>query len=196
KESLIPSATKVNDQEEEEEKPIRLTAAVAIDCEMVGTGPTGKDSILARVSIVNEFGECIYDEFVKPKEKVTDYRTEVSGVRPADLKEGKDLYEVQQDVLCIIHGRKVVGHDLKHDFDALLIGHPKYDLRDTSKYKPFREIANGRTPSLKKLTAKVLNCDIQSGEHSSIEDAQAAMLLYLVKKKEWERSIKRKKRRS
>ncbi|GFY39862.1 RNA exonuclease 4 [Trichonephila inaurata madagascariensis] len=42
---------------------------------MVGVGPRGCDSILARVSIVNAYGECIYDTFVKPKEKVTDYRT-------------------------------------------------------------------------------------------------------------------------
>lgn len=60
-----------------------------MDCEMVGTGPTGQDSIIARVSVVNSHGECLYDEFVKPKEKVTDYRTRISGVRPADLKKGK-----------------------------------------------------------------------------------------------------------
>lgn len=32
---------------------------VAIDCEMVGTGPEGKDSILARASIVNYFGKVL-----------------------------------------------------------------------------------------------------------------------------------------
>lgn len=61
---------------------------MAIDCEMVGVGPDGEDSILARVSLVNHFGKCIYDKYVKPTEKVTDYRTAVSGIRPEDIKDG------------------------------------------------------------------------------------------------------------
>lgn len=65
----------------------RLTRALGMDCEMVGVGD-GTDSVLARVSIVNQFGEPVYDKFVKPKEKVVDYRTQISGVRPEDLKNG------------------------------------------------------------------------------------------------------------
>lgn len=52
-----------------------LTKAVGIDCEMVGTRNRGSHSVLARVSIVNQFGKCIYDKHVKPEERVTDYRT-------------------------------------------------------------------------------------------------------------------------
>lgn len=66
-----------------------LTKAVAMDCEMVGVGPSGQDSILARVSIVNLFGKCIYDKYVKATEPVTDYRTTISGIRPQDLKRGQ-----------------------------------------------------------------------------------------------------------
>lgn len=61
-----------------------------MDCEMVGVGLDGEESILARVSIVNHFGKCIYDKYVKPTEKVTDYRTAVSGIRPADIEKGQD----------------------------------------------------------------------------------------------------------
>ena len=57
---------------------------------MVGVGHGGKDSVLARVSLVNHFGHCIYDKFVKPREKVTDYRTAVSGIRPKDIENGQD----------------------------------------------------------------------------------------------------------
>lgn len=53
-----------------------------MDCEMVGVGLNGEDSILARASLVNHFGHCVYDKYVKPTEKVTDYRTAVSGIRP------------------------------------------------------------------------------------------------------------------
>uniref|UniRef100_A0A8B9CXQ0 Exonuclease domain-containing protein n=1 Tax=Anser brachyrhynchus TaxID=132585 RepID=A0A8B9CXQ0_9AVES len=66
------------------EKETALT--VAMDCEMVGVGPKGEDSIVARVSIVNQFGKCVYDKYVKPTEEVTDYRTAVSGIRPENVK--------------------------------------------------------------------------------------------------------------
>ena len=46
-----------------------------MDCEMVGVGELGKGSVLARISLVNLFGHCIYDKHVKPREEVTDYRT-------------------------------------------------------------------------------------------------------------------------
>ena len=60
-----------------------------MDCEMVGVGEDGEDSILARVSIVNQFGQCVYDKFVKPTDTVTDYRTHVSGVRKQDMEDGE-----------------------------------------------------------------------------------------------------------
>jgi hypothetical protein len=41
------------------------------------------------VSQVNSSGNVIYDKHVKPTEKVTDFRTKVSGVRPSNLKKGK-----------------------------------------------------------------------------------------------------------
>jgi hypothetical protein len=69
------------------------TQALAIDCEMVGVGPLKEDA-LARVSVVNEFGYCLYDKFVKPKAQVTDYRTEFSGVREEDLKQGMVIMDM------------------------------------------------------------------------------------------------------
>lgn len=70
----------------------RLTRAVAMDCEMVGVGPKGEDSIVARVSIVNQFGKCVYDKYVKPTEEVTDYRTAVSGIRPENINTGRSFF--------------------------------------------------------------------------------------------------------
>lgn len=56
---------------------------------MVGVGPEGVESTLARVSIVNYHGAVMLDRFVRPREKVTDYRTWVSGVREEDLRNGE-----------------------------------------------------------------------------------------------------------
>ncbi|KAM9837575.1 RNA exonuclease 4 isoform 1-T2 [Aulostomus maculatus] len=167
-----------------------LTRAVAIDCEMVGVGPDGEDSILARVSLVNQFGKCIYDKFVKPTEKVTDYRTAVSGIRPQDIKNGEGVQTVQREVAEILQGRIVVGHAIHNDLKILLLDHPKKKIRDTQKYKPFKKRVKSSRPSLKLLCREILNVKVQQGEHSSVQDAQATMRLYTLVKKQWEAEIK------
>lgn len=161
---------------------------LAIDCEFVGVGPEGTESVLARVSIVNFYGHTVYDEFVKTKERVVDYRTWVSGIRPGDLLNAEKFEDVQQKVADIIKGRILVGHSVYHDLDALLLSHPKSMIRDTSRHVPYRQkYSNGKTPSLKKLAKEVLNVEVQDAEHSSVEDAKVTMLLYKFDKKEFER---------
>jgi len=174
-----------------------LTKALALDCEMVGIGSDGKESALARISIVNQFGKCVYDKYVIPGEAVTDYRTEFSGIRPHNLKNAIDLGTVCHEVSAMLRGRTLVGHGLRNDLQVLLMKHPKGNTRDTSKYKHFRALVDGATPSLKKLAHQFLGIQIQSGEHSSIQDAQAAMRLYTMFRQKWETdlSTRRKERR-
>lgn len=171
-----------------------LTRAVAIDCEMVGVGPAGEDSIVARVSLVNQFGKCIYDKYVKPKEKVTDYRTAFSGIRPEHVRNGEDLATVQREVADILQGRILVGHAIHNDLKILLLDHPRKKIRDTQKYKPFKEAAKSGRPALRVLCKRILNVDVQQGEHSSVQDAQATMRLYTLVKKQWESEIKAKQK--
>ncbi|GMF67307.1 unnamed protein product [Aspergillus oryzae] len=155
---------------------------------MVGVGPNpDNDSALARVSIVNFNGEQVYDSFVRPKEMVTDWRTHVSGILPKHMVEARSLEQVQKDVAEIMDGRILVGHALRNDLDALLLSHPKRDIRDTSKHPPYRKIAGGGSPRLKMLASEFLGLDIQSGAHSSVEDAKATMLLYRRDKDEFEK---------
>ena len=52
---------------------------------MVGVGPNGIDDALARVSIVNYHGNVLLDVYVSPNQRVTDWRTKYSGIRPADV---------------------------------------------------------------------------------------------------------------
>ncbi|MCJ8741013.1 hypothetical protein PDJAM_G00065740 [Pangasius djambal] len=167
-----------------------FTRAIAMDCEMVGVGPGGEESMLARVSIVNYFGKCVYDKYVKPTEKVTDYRTAVSGIRPADIKHGEDFKIVQQEVAKILEGRILVGHAIHNDLKILLLDHPKRHTRDTQKYKPFKKIAKSGRPALRVLCREILNVKVQQGEHSSVQDAQATMRLYTLVKKKWEAELK------
>ncbi|XP_074911828.1 RNA exonuclease 4 [Buteo buteo] len=169
-----------------------LTRAVAMDCEMVGVGPKGEDSIVARVSIVNQFGKCVYDKYVKPTEEVTDYRTAVSGIRPENINTGEDFKTVQKEVADILNGRILVGHALRNDLKVLFLDHPQKKIRDTQRYKPFRQRVKNARPSLKLLCERLLNVQVQTSEHCSIQDAQAAMRLYTLEKKKWEAAVKNK----
>ncbi|NXH09792.1 REXO4 exonuclease, partial [Bucco capensis] len=169
-----------------------LTRAVAMDCEMVGVGAKGEDSIVARVSIVNQFGKCVYDKYVKPTEEVTDYRTAVSGIRPENIKTGEDFKTVQKEVADILKGRILVGHALRNDLKVLFLDHPQKKIRDTQRYKPFKQRVKSARPSLKLLCEKLLSVEVQTAEHCSIQDAQAAMRLYTLEKKRWEAALKNK----
>ncbi|XP_043422798.1 RNA exonuclease 4 isoform X3 [Prionailurus bengalensis] len=140
-----------------------LTRALAIDCEMVGVGPKGEESVAARVSVVNQHGKCVYDKCIKPTQPVTDYRTAVSGIRPENLKQGENFEVVQKEVADMLKGRILVGHALHNDLKVLFLDHPKKKIRDTQKYKPFKS-------------------------QVKIQDAQVAMRLYVLVKKEWESS--------
>ena len=57
---------------------------IAVDCEMVET-KGGRDE-LAHVSLVSSKG-VLYDKYVLPTGKITDYRTAWSGITPAILKD-------------------------------------------------------------------------------------------------------------
>lgn len=179
----ISEDTRINSNKSKE-----IGKYIAMDCEFVGVGPEGKESALARISIVNYFGHVVFDEFVKPREKVVEWRTWVSGIKPEHMKNAITFKEAQKKTADILEGRILVGHALKHDLEALMLSHPKSLLRDTSRHLPFRKLyAKGKTPSLKKLTTEVLKISIQEGEHSSVEDARATMLLYKKEKTEFEK---------
>ena len=107
-------------------KDVEIGKFVGIDCEMVGVGGDEDEdedrSVLARVSIVNFHGTQVYDSFVRPKEFVTDWRTHVSGVSPKNMPTARTFEEVQADVAQILEDRILVGHAIKNDLEAIMIG--------------------------------------------------------------------------
>lgn len=162
---------------------------IAMDCEFVGVGPEGTESALARVSLVNYYGHIVFDSFVRPLEKVSDWRTWVSGVSAKDMVSAITFEEAQKITAKLLDKKVLVGHAVHHDLESLFLSHPRLKLRDTSTYKPFRELSMGKTPALKKLASHFLEVDIQKAEHSSVEDARATMLLFRVHRKQFEQSF-------
>ncbi|XP_039759224.1 RNA exonuclease 4-like [Pararge aegeria] len=154
----------------------------AIDCEMVASG---NRSILARVSVVNEYGGVILDEYAKPTAPVTDYRSCVSGVKRRDLENASDFSAVQRKVLALINGSILIGHSLHFDLDALQLTHPEHNRRDLAKYEPFKRLNNGQPPSLQFLAKRYLGRNIQVDKHDSVEDAKACMDIYRQVSSQW-----------
>nr|KAF6487013.1 REX4-like protein, 3'-5' exonuclease [Rousettus aegyptiacus] len=97
---------------------------------------------------------------------------------------------VQKEVAEMLRGRILVGHALHNDLKVLFLDHPKKKIRDTQKYKPFKSQVKSGRPSLKLLAERILGVSVQHAEHCSIQDAQAAMRLYVTVKKEWERTAR------
>ncbi|XP_034729567.1 interferon-stimulated 20 kDa exonuclease-like 2 [Etheostoma cragini] len=170
------------------------TKFLAIDCEMVGTGPKGSISQLARCSLVSYDGDVVYDKFINPSMPVTDYRTRWSGIRRSDLVHATPYAEARKEILRLLMGKVVIGHAVHNDFKVLGYSHPGALTRDTSRIPLLNEKAGfgvQECASLKRLTKAIFNRDIQTGRkgHSSVEDARATMELYKVVEEEWERKL-------
>lgn len=165
---------------------LELGKYVGLDCEMVGVGPDGHDSVLARVSLVDFHGRQVYDSYVRPKERVTDWRTHITGITPKHMAVARDFDAVQQEVAELLSGRILVGHDIRHDLGVLMLPHPTNNIRDTARFSGFRQYGHGPKPALRVLAREILQVEIQNGHHSSIEDAKVAMLLFRRRKSEFD----------
>ncbi|POS78489.1 RNA exonuclease 4 [Diaporthe helianthi] len=151
---------------------------IAVDCEMVGVGEGGYGHALARVSIVDFHGRQVYDSYVRPQERVVDWRTRISGIAPKHMASAREFSDVQAQVSQLLQTRILVGHDLKHDLHVLMLDHPRKDIRDTAKFSGFKKYGHGPKPALRVLAREILGVEIQTGQHSSVEDARVAMLLF------------------
>lgn len=166
---------------------------LSIDCEMVGIGIDGSESSLARVTVVNFYGAVQMDEFVRQKERVVDYRTRYSGIRPSDMFGAKPFEEVQKQVSDLLQDRILVGHAVYNDLKVLLLSHPRSQVRDTQYYAGKFKVVKSRFVALRNLVKQELDITIQDGEHSSLTDARATMAVYRLHRKEWEKGTVQKK---
>ena len=151
----------------------------ALDCEMV---VTTEGYELARISLVNETLQCVYDSLVQPPNPVLDYVTRYSGIDAEKLAGvATTLEDVQEQVKKLLPAQCIlVGHSLENDFKVLGLSHPYVidtSLLFTPHATPFCK------PKLRTLVKKLLNEEIQVGSsgHCSTEDASACMKLVLLK---------------
>uniref|UniRef100_A0A0E0CQG8 RNA exonuclease 4 n=1 Tax=Oryza meridionalis TaxID=40149 RepID=A0A0E0CQG8_9ORYZ len=159
--------------------------AVAMACKMVGGGSDGSLDICARVCLIGEDENVIFQTYVKPTTTVTNYRYEMTGIRPEYLRDAMPLKIVQrriQDILCngeplwkirprsSGRARILVGHGLEHELERLGLEYPAFMIRDTAKYPPLMKTSK---------LSNSLKYDIHTGIQDPYEDCVAAMRLYI-----------------
>merc|ERR1711972_1291796 len=119
----------------------------------------------------------------------------ITGINAETLRGPKVLREdvARKRAAELLDGKVVVGHAVQHDFQALLLTHPKSHTRDTAIFKPLRlPGSEKKTPSLARLTEHWLHESIrEDGKHDSVEDARMALRLYRLKSRAWEKSLRR-----
>ena len=138
-------------------------------------------------------GRIILDEYTKPRQEVTDYRTFVSGITPEDLVDAPAFEQVREKVKELLEGKILVGHALTNDLKCLELEHPWQMIRDTACYEPFMKNHFGvlLPRKLKELSKEKLQREIQvdGNAHSPVEDAVAALDLYKSHRPRWEACI-------
>jgi RNA exonuclease 4 len=184
------------------------TQYVALDCEMVACG---SERVAARVVLIDWKGRTVLDEYMKPKETVTDYLTFVSGITEEHLENADEFQVVQQRVKDMLSNKILVGHGVDNDLRALGIEHLWLYTRDTAYYQPFMRLIETSTRSnpnisqtpvwgprkLKELALEKLQRDIQvpGKSHCPVEDAQAALDLYKSHRPRWEACMSNEEKR-
>jgi len=188
---------------------------VAMDCEMVQGAISGQ-SLCARVVLCDWKGRTIYDTYCTPTEPVSDYRTFVSGITPADLKNAPSFAFVRRNVQRILCGQSIVedddqdslgiitpnmykmilvGHALQNDLECLhMTEYPWQLMRDTALYQPFQRFDQRLQCHVpRKLRDLVLEKKLsgftdsfQQATHDPQQDAMAALLLYKQHRPRWE----------
>lgn len=162
-------------------KPVTSKSPMfGVDCEMCRT--VKAENELARVSIVDENYQSVYDTLVRPDNKIVDYLTPWSGITKVMMENvTKTLKEVQDEVRKVIPSDAIlVGQSLNCDLNALKLMHPY--VIDTSVIFNITGDRN-RKSKLQHLTKFFLGQDIQMDKegHSSIEDSTASLKLTKLK---------------
>ncbi|CCM05048.1 uncharacterized protein FIBRA_07250 [Fibroporia radiculosa] len=142
---------------------------------------------LARVSVLRgqgpDEGVPFIDDHIHTSEVIVDYLTEFSGIRFGDLDPHMSRYTLtplkvvyKKLRLLVDRGCIFVGHGLSKDFRIINIFVPPDQVIDTVDLYFLRN--RQRRLSLRFLAWFVLEENIQTDTHDSIEDALSALRLY------------------
>jgi hypothetical protein len=155
---------------------------VALDAEMttVIAPPDSAPSEPTQVAITDINGNVLFNEYFQLTHAP---RIEMSKARKEKLRKNarrKYNEDARNEVLSVLRGKIVVGHDLFNDFIALRIDPIRDGLAgvlDSVKLQIFKKVdpASFRARSLQNLTGEFLHRRIQGGVmHNALEDSKAS----------------------
>lgn len=162
-----------------------LTVFFSIDVECAATGPQHDARSPVRVALVDAAEKVLYSSFVKPKDKVFNFLTPLTGVQEQDVKEAPILEDVCAEIKKILRSQKrlpvLVGAAIHHDVEWLFLKKGEdydhiIDLAEMFKawnprYGQYNKF------SLAHLSQQLLGVAI-SEQHSPEVDAQLSVRLY------------------
>lgn len=147
---------------------------IAIDCEMM---QCEDGTQVGRVSMLDHTGKVIYDKFVRPESRVTDYLEQYSGLNEENTSRGIALEMLREDLLSLIGTNTyLLGHGLENDLEALNFYTEKvidtsYLFLNTDGYKI----------KLSHLSRLYFGDIIQNKSHCPSEDALCCLKLLAFK---------------
>lgn len=168
--------------ESEDDDDARSVQVYALDCEMVYTS---RGLELARVTVIDNKCNVVYESLVKPFGQIIDYNTRFSGLTEEMMQFAtKKLTDVQATLLSMFNSKTIlIGHSLESDLKAMRIIHDT--VIDTSVMFPHK-MGPPKKRALRNLASDYLQKIIQNSEggHDSAEDAITCMELVIWKLKE------------
>ncbi|XP_029654088.1 apoptosis-enhancing nuclease-like [Octopus sinensis] len=150
-------------------------------CRNFGVTSSSHVNTIARCTVLDFSGNVLLDQYIKPEEQITDYRTPYSGISEIHMKEAIPYKDARETIWNLIKGKVVVGHALDNDFQALGFSVPLHMRRDTLWSPDLRRMMDNagiNKMSLKSMAKHILNRHIQNGPHCSFEDALATLDLF------------------
>ncbi|RWS19750.1 hypothetical protein B4U80_12227 [Leptotrombidium deliense] len=127
--------------------------------------------VAASVAVVSENGTVIFFAHIHWEPKIVySYQTEWSGITAKHLEGKKSIKEVNDLLLPLIKGKTVIGAAVHNDLNALGISHDQiWDIQTHYGQRKLSTLWAEKFPDKPR---------IQTGSHSAIVDARAAMALY------------------
>ncbi|KAG2023866.1 MipD protein [Coprinopsis cinerea AmutBmut pab1-1] len=137
--------------------------------------------MVARVTLIDHRSAVLLDTYVQPTHRITDYRTESTGLNYLHFQNAPTFESVQRATAKMIMNNVIVGHRLWEFLSVMGLSHPAIDTRDLALFRPLRKRLKSRCIlDLRTLVRFFVGKDVGYGYEDSLENAIAAMELFRV----------------
>lgn len=99
-------------------------------CLIIDTETTGVNikSEIVEISIINSYGEILFNSLVKPSSGIPEEATNIHGISDSDVANSPQWPEIHNEVISIIGGKEVVAYNAEFDERMIYLSARKYGL--------------------------------------------------------------------